>query len=266
MSESGDPRGRLGQAEVEHFHREGYLVLERCLDAAALEPLRAAADRAMTQERERLLRGDPRFVPVSLLDDRYVVTGFCTHDASVQALALGELAADVCGALLGPDAYLFSDTFVLKAPQNRHGWIWHQDSSYLDHMGCGHYPPNLSVWVALDDMTRENGALRVLPFSTLDVRRVVRHDLEKDWTSDEVVDFGRHEGLLLEVPAGSVVAFDGALPHASDPNRTTQVRRAYLIQYSREPVQKEGKLVQRAIPLLQQGRRLPPPPLVRPPA
>jgi ectoine hydroxylase-related dioxygenase (phytanoyl-CoA dioxygenase family) len=107
--------------------------------------------------------------------------------------------------------------------------------------------------VALDDATEESGALIVLPFSVLDVRKVVPHDLTKPWTSDEVVDFGRTDGVLLPVKAGSIIVTSGALPHASNPNRTDRPRRAYLIQYSEQPVLKDGKTVQMAVPLLQHG-------------
>lgn len=237
------------------YAEEGYFVVERALDAALLERLRHEADVAMEEERGRLLRGEELYVPVSELDDRYVISGFVRRSEAVRELVFGPLAAAICRAALGPDAFLYSETFVCMAPHNQRGWIWHQDSSYLDYVGCGHYPPNLGVWVALDDATEERGALRVLPFSMLDVREVVPHDLTKPWTSDEVVDFGRTDGVLLPVPAGSIVVTSGALPHASNPNRTDQPRRAYLIQYSRQPVVKEGKPVQMAVPFVRGGVR-----------
>jgi ectoine hydroxylase-related dioxygenase (phytanoyl-CoA dioxygenase family) len=207
----------------------------------------------MREERDRLVRGEERYVPVSEVDDRYVITGFVRRSEYARRLVFGELAAAICRAALGDEAYLYSETFVCMAPRNVHGWIWHQDSSYLDYVGCGHYPPNLGVWVALDDATEESGALIVLPFSVLDVRKVIPHDLTKPWDSDEVVDFGRSDGVLLPVKAGSIIVTSGALPHASNPNRTDGPRRAYLIQYSEQPVLKDGKTVQMAVPLLRHG-------------
>ena len=247
------------------FDEEGYFVVERAIAPPLLDGLRADADRAVVEERARLERGEPLHVPVSRLDDRYVISGFVRRSDVVRQLVFGELMAAVCRAALGEDAYLYSETFVCKAPNNEHGWIWHQDSSYLDYVGCGHYPPNLGVWVALDDVDAENGALRVLPFSVLNVRRVVPHDLTKPWTSPEVVDFGAHDGsVLLPVPAGSIIVTSGALPHASDPNRTPRPRRAYLLQYSRQPVLKDGRPVQLAVPFLRDGvRRVPRPEEIR---
>lgn len=245
---------KIGESAAERFRHDGYFVVERCVEPAALAALREAADRAVAEEEARLRSDEARFVPVSSLDDRYVVSGFVKRDPRVREFLLGSLMAEVCRASLGPNAYLFSDTFVCKAPNNEHGWIWHQDSSYLDYVGCGHYLPNLSVWIALDDMTIDNGSLRVIPFSVLDVRKVVAHDLSLAWTSDDVVKFDNHENnRLLVIPAGSLVALDGALPHASDRNRSPAPRRAYLVQYSRTPVEKDGKPIQLAIPLLIDG-------------
>lgn len=258
----------MSEARVEHnplwaerFATEGYFVVERAFGGALLDGLRADADRAVAEERGRLERGEELHVPVSALDDRYVISGFVRRSAFVRELVFSELMASVCRSALGEDAFLYSETFVCKAANNASGWIWHQDSSYLDYVGCGHYPPNLGVWVALDDVDERNGALRVLPFSVLDVREVVRHDLTKPWTSPDVVDFGQHDGgVLLPVPAGSLIVTSGALPHASDPNRTDRPRRAYLIQYSGQPVLKDGAPVQLAVPFLSDGvRRVPTP-------
>jgi ectoine hydroxylase-related dioxygenase (phytanoyl-CoA dioxygenase family) len=243
---------------AQSFADEGYFIVERALEQTLLEGLRSDADLAIAEERGRLARGEERYVPVSQLDDRYVITGFVRRSNFVRQLVFSELAASICRAALGDEVFLYSETFVCMAPHNEHGWIWHQDSSYLDFVGCGHYPPNLGVWVALDDATAESGALSVLPFSVLDVRKVIPHDLTKPWTSDDVVDFGRRDGILLPVPAGSIVVTSGALPHASGTNRTDRPRRAYLIQYSRQPVLKDGKPVQMAVPFLRGGvRRVP---------
>lgn len=253
-----DPSPELAEEWARSYARDGYFVVERALDDRLLEGLRGDADAAIAEERESLQRGEDRYVPVSQLDDRYVISGFVRRSPFVREFVFSELAATICRAAIGDEAYLYSETFVCMAPHNQHGWIWHQDSSYLDFVGCGHYPPNLGVWVALDDATEERGAMRVLPFSVFDARKVIPHDLTKEWTSDEVVDFGNPEGVLLPVPAGSIIVTSGALPHASNTNRTDQPRRAYLIQYSQQPVLKEGKPVQMAVPFLRGGlRRVP---------
>jgi ectoine hydroxylase-related dioxygenase (phytanoyl-CoA dioxygenase family) len=240
-------------AQAESYREHGYLVLDRVIDAPTLELLRAEADIAIEEEAAALRRADPRFVPVSSLDDRYVVSGRATKEPALRRLLLGNLMADLCRATIGPDAFLFSETFVCKMPHNRTGWIWHQDSSYLASVGLGHYPPNLSVWIAIDRATPDNGMLRILPWSTTGIRHVVPHDLDKPWDSDEVVSFGAHPETPLPVDAGSIVALSGLIPHASAPNATDETRRAYLVQYSSQRIEKDGRPHQLAIPLLVGG-------------
>lgn len=239
---------------AESFREHGYFVLDRVVDDATLEVLRREADRGIEEEAAALRRDDPRFVPVSSLDDRYVISGRAAKAPAIRALLLGELMADICRSTIGPDAFLFSETFVCKMPHNRTGWIWHQDSSYLASIGLGHYPPNLSVWVAIDRMTTDNGTLRLMPWSVTGLRAVVHHDLaNKRWDSDDVVNFGQHPETVLPVDAGSVVVMSGVIPHASAPNGTDHVRRAYLVQYSSCPIEKDGRPHQLAIPLLRDG-------------
>jgi ectoine hydroxylase-related dioxygenase (phytanoyl-CoA dioxygenase family) len=240
-------------AHSDAYREHGYVVIPRALDEASVFALQREADLAIAEEAAALRRAEKRFVPVSTLDDRYVVSGRGVKTPALRALLLGELMAELCRATLGPDAYLFSETFVCKMPNNRTGWIWHQDSSYLAGVGLGHYPPNLSVWIAIDRMTSENGTLRVMPWSATGIRQVVPHDLDKPWDSDEVVNFGKQPEVVVPVEAGSIVAFSGLIPHASDPNRTAALRRAYLIQYSAQPISKDGRAYQLAEPLVVGG-------------
>jgi ectoine hydroxylase-related dioxygenase (phytanoyl-CoA dioxygenase family) len=109
------------------------------------------------------------------------------------------------------------------------------------------------VWTALDDMTEQNGTLRVLPFSKGGARTIVKHH-PAPTGSDIVADFGPDRGDLLEMPAGSVVVMSGLLAHASGPNVTGATRRAHLIQYSKQPVLIDGsKPAQMAVPVLVGG-------------
>jgi ectoine hydroxylase-related dioxygenase (phytanoyl-CoA dioxygenase family) len=240
-------------AHAESYRQHGYFVLDGVLDAPTLALLRGEADRAIEEEAAALRRADPRFVPVSSLDDRYVVSGSATKVPALRGLLLGELMAEICRAALGPDAFLFSETFVCKMPKSRTGWIWHQDSSYLASVGLGHYPPNVSVWIAIDRATPQNGMLRLLPWSVTGIHHVVPHDLSKPWDSDEVVSFGAHPETPVPVEAGSIVVSSGLIPHASAPNATDETRRAYLVQYSSQRIEKDGRPYQLAIPLLAGG-------------
>src|SRR5262249_11369354 len=129
---------------------------------------------------------------------------------------------------------------------------WHQDHGYVDAYGYGNYPPNLSLWTALDDVTPENGALEVLPFTQRRFDAVPPH--RQDEHGNFVADFGFTSGAMLPVPAGSVILMSGLLPPRSGLNASSSVRRAYLCQFSPRPVVDDrGKPIQMAVPLLRDG-------------
>jgi ectoine hydroxylase-related dioxygenase (phytanoyl-CoA dioxygenase family) len=238
------------------FDEDGYFVVPGAVGGDDLALLRREADAAIAAEDERIRRGEASRVPVTIAGDRYVISGRARESAALSSFLRSPCLSAIGHTVFGEGAHLFSETFVVKMANNQHGWPWHQDFGYLDAMGCGHYPPNLSVWIAIDEMTRDNGTLRVLPFPQAGTRQVVRHKLGGSWDASDVlpIDLRHERGRLLPLPAGSAVALSGALFHASDPNRSSAVRRAYLVQISPQPVLIDGRPVELAIPLAPSAR------------
>jgi ectoine hydroxylase-related dioxygenase (phytanoyl-CoA dioxygenase family) len=238
--------------DVGRFEHEGYLVLDRAVSADTLGMLRREADEAIAWEERRIAAADSGVETISRLGERYFVPGRSREQEVMRDFLFGEVMLEIARRLLGPDAYLFTELFVCKMRDERTEFGWHQDFGYLASYGFGHYQPNLSVWTALDDMSEENGALTVLPFSEWGSRRLVEHRLDPE-TRDQVADFGDHAGRLLVIPAGSIVVLSGLVPHKSGRNGSGRPRRAHLVQYSREPVLAGGRPIQFAVPALVAG-------------
>ncbi|HZS14074.1 MAG TPA: phytanoyl-CoA dioxygenase family protein [Candidatus Dormibacteraeota bacterium] len=101
----------------------------------------------------------------------------------------------------------------------------HCDWSYFDHNG---YPrESLSVAVAIDDATTDNGCMRVLPGSHT-----------REWPIQAAYNPLLVEGVvdgadLLHVPqpAGSALIFHCGLVHGSGDNRTALPRRLLIFSY-----------------------------------
>jgi ectoine hydroxylase-related dioxygenase (phytanoyl-CoA dioxygenase family) len=104
-------------------------------------------------------------------------------------------------------------------------------------------------------MSEENGTVHVLPFSRSGIRSWVQHIVE-DGSNDKVGYFGDDPGLTAVVPAGSIVAFTSINFHCSGANTTNDLRRAYLGQYSAEPLlnQERTALWGNAEPFVREGR------------
>ena len=111
----------------------------------------------------------------------------------------------------------------------------HQDGGYL---GFPH-SPYVTVWTAVDDMTIENGTVSLLPYSVAGTRDLIQHKVHSE-SGDKIGYFGNETGIAAVVPAGSIVVFSSLVFHSSGPNTTDTMRRAYVTQYSEQPIVEPG--------------------------
>ncbi len=138
-----------------------------------------------------------------------------THKTDSKTAANASDAADAADAAESDDTSAFA---------------WHNDAREQLLMCLN--PPDttryVSLWCALDDMSVENGTLRILPGA-------VRFDTEPDPSTRDA------EAVVMTVPAGSVIAFASTLWHASGHNRSDCYRRAYYAQFSQFPLTESSK-------------------------
>ncbi|GAA0426218.1 hypothetical protein Acor_54850 [Acrocarpospora corrugata] len=105
----------------------------------------------------------------------------------------------------------------------------HTDAAYYHQRGFG--DPIITVAVCLDDCTAESGAVRVWPGTH---RRDVPHlqtQLQGPVVPDEAAP--DDSAMILEAPAGSVLAWDARLVHSSRANRSGHLRRLLILGYAR---------------------------------
>lgn len=142
---------RLTPDQVAFYHREGYL-----LPQVPVLPEREFA--ALSALFERLLAdwtaqgGRPEAMDVPHFYYPELLT-YVLHDSVL----------DLVEPILGPDIALFSTHFVCKPPFDGKRVPWHEDSAYwrkvLDPMDV------VTVWLAIDDSTLENGCMSIIPRS-----------------------------------------------------------------------------------------------------
>ena len=140
---------------------------------------------------------------------------------------MGQIARECLGA----EPLLFNEQFVVKGAGKGASFAWHQDSAYV---GFDH-PPYVTVWIALDDTTEANGCVYLLP-RDMDAEPGIDPHEWQDETNELNGYFGDDPGTSMECEAGAVVAFSSITLHRSGPNTTDRPRRAYLAQYSAEPI------------------------------
>lgn len=233
------------------FERDGYFILSESLDAATLSAMREEADLAVDYQQARMDSGE-RVDTINIQGQHYFIPRRSNERAVIKDFVLRPLMVEVCRRFLGDSAFVFTELFICKEPHCKAPFGWHQDTGYVHAFGFNQYAPNITVWTALDDMTRDNGALWVKAFSSGGSREVIPHHPD-EW-GNQVAEFESGTEQLLEVPRGSLIVMTGTLPHKSDPNRTDSRRRAHLTQYGSEAILVDGQPIQLALPVLRDGQ------------
>ena len=138
---------------------------------------------------------------------------------------------DMIAAQIGPNIVLWSTHMLCKLPHSGIEVPWHQDAPYWNVGG----PLPCGLWIALDAMDADNGAMSVLPGwhqkGTLPIdpsgrplfdQMIDPHALPADV---EKVKF------QYRMPAGGMAIHDTMIPHSSLPNRSDRWRRVLVLRY-----------------------------------
>ncbi len=145
--------------------------------------------------------------------------------------------AEVARATVGDEAYLFHEQWVVKGAEQGMKFAWHQDSGYVKwYDPKTNHKPYVTCWCTLDDVSEENGTVYLLPHSRGGTRGTIIDHFKEEGTNDLIGYTGSDPGDAIIVPAGSIVAFDSMVFHRCGPNKTENMRRIYLPQYSAAPI------------------------------
>jgi ectoine hydroxylase-related dioxygenase (phytanoyl-CoA dioxygenase family) len=236
------------------FSRDGYAIFEKALSGPLLDLLRDQCAAFVAREDARMDTAGVDSLGLSHRGRRYFANECQREQPALRTMLFSPLMADVCRATLGDNAYFFFDQYVVKGPEQGMAFSWHQDSGYVvGNGGPANHLPYLTCWCTLDDATVENGTVRVIPGSH---REGILPHARDAGTRDLGVAVAQ-EGVAVEVPAGSIVAFSSLLLHATGANLSDASRRVYLAQYSPAPIlNADGHLRRNAIALLREGHQV----------
>lgn len=210
---------QVTDAMVRQFRDEGYAILERAVGAADLELLRGAAQYSIDVAEQAMDAAGVDRLGLNARGKRYFSHMVYQQRPELRRFIFGPVMEGICRRLLGDDAYLFWEQYVIKASDPDTRFAWHQDSGYVheDH------EPYLTCWIALDDVNEENGSVYLLPYSRSGIRSYIKH--VRIETGDQVCYFGSDPGMPVCVPAGSIVCFSSTVIHRSGANLTDRLRR-----------------------------------------
>jgi hypothetical protein len=156
-----------------------------------------------------------------------VFVGLAANSPVFRDLAGDARLLDALEPILGPNIEFLSDKVVLKSAATDYGSPWHQDWPYWKGIH------KVSIWIALDPATPENGCLKLLPGSH---RTHAVHDGDAGGTklfvhrlAPGAVDESR--AAVVPCAPGDAVFFHDLTLHASYPNTSGADRWAMISTY-----------------------------------
>jgi phytanoyl-CoA hydroxylase len=197
------------------YERDGFVIFRNVLDAGLLA--QASQHVAWLQQRHPELRGEDLGHELVARDSFWV------------RLISDDRLLDIAGQFVGPDIALFASHYICKPPYSGRPVLWHQDGAYwpLEPMEV------VTLWLAIDDSTPENGGLRVIPGSHREDLHALRQreDLDSVLGSESANDVDESLAVDLTLSAGDVEVHHPHIIHGSDANTSPQRRCGLTIRY-----------------------------------
>ena len=153
-----------------------------------------------------------------------------TSDAFWVRLISDDRLLDVVEAFIGPNIGLFASHYIAKPPFSGEPVLWHQDGSFwpLQPMDV------ITLWLSLDDVSAENGCMRVVPgtqhmdlqktMERLDIKNVLSASMD-----ETMVDESKAVDVVLG--PGDVSIHHPNVIHGSNANTSSLWRRGLTIRY-----------------------------------
>jgi ectoine hydroxylase-related dioxygenase (phytanoyl-CoA dioxygenase family) len=224
--------------QIAKFNEDGFLIVDRIVDAATVEELRAAYDRMFRGEFETGVWPDEVNWQEGESDPsltRQICNGWRGNLAVARVVLRADFGRAI--ALMGgwPGTRIMTDNVLWKPPTTR-PLGYHQDSAYL-----AWYTPSdlLSLWIALDDTSAEGGTLEFVRGSHRwnhrppegefhgphEYQKYMRLAAEREGVEPEIVP--------VVVPKGGGSFHHGWTWHGSGYNRSERPRRSLVLHAMR---------------------------------
>ncbi len=204
----------LSAEQVAHYQRDGYVIVP---DLISAEEAIAWKETLIARLIDEGKINEPSGVRVWMSDRMDPLTAEHIQNPKIVAMLQ---------QLLGSDVEFLSIKAVFKNGQTTFNSPWHQDWWYWRGNN------KLSIWIALDDATPENGCLRLVAGS------------QKQIFTEEHVEDGKGFGsrlaeeemagmeiVMAPVPRGGAVFFHDLTLHGSCPNINGQDRWSVIPTY-----------------------------------
>lgn len=227
----------LTESEFEQYQNDGYLLVENALSETEVEAVKNRLKEYTHGQRNpelfnsqlepRVERGELEIKEQGDAVRKFEGLGMVEEDDVFYDVATNETIVAVAEQLLGPNLKLLRSAAMFKPPEIGSKKGFHQDAAYYPIQPMDH----VTVWIALDPATPENGCMTVVPGAHKD--GLLEHETV-EYDTDIVIHESKYDDEdLVEIPMqpGSALFTHCLMPHYTAPNRTDQWRRALIMAY-----------------------------------
>jgi hypothetical protein len=217
-------RQLLSDAEVDAYRKFGYVTPRYRLPTEALARLRRSI--------EALIDSNASVRPEQLVGAhirKSEDTGVKGNEELLDFTQNPDIL-DIVEQIIGPDIIMWGSQVFSKPAGDGMAIPWHQDGQYWPMRPLA----TVTVWVAVDPATTENGCLRVIP-GTHDSGLMPHESTEEEGLA---LNQGLAKGVLdeskavdVELEAGQISLHHAMLVHGSNANHSAKRRCGYAVRY-----------------------------------
>ena len=207
----------FSEAQVQSYWDNGYLLPEQDL----FTPEKFT--RLQTIFEELLAERGPNGLDVIHFDN-----------PQLMEFLMDEHVLDVVETIIGPDFGLFSSHFISKEPGIGRATPWHEDSGYWNGR-FENFTGIVTIWLAIDPSSRENGCMRVIPGShkmggNSDYSPV--DNPEENIFGTEIKNgFDEEDAVYFTLKPNHFSMHDSRIIHGAEANTSATRRCGYTMRY-----------------------------------
>ena len=219
--------GPLSDVQVDRYARDGFTICRKLFSTREIDRLAETAGNDLDMANHAYLKADGEGGRVRMAlwnhpgDDLY---GMFSRSRRI---------VDAAEQVLDDQVYHYHSKLILKDANVGGAWTWHQDYGYW-YLNGVLYPNMISVSIAIDAATKENGCMQVLRGSHLIGRIDHQRSGDQAGADMERVNAARDRLDLVycEMEPGDALFFHCNLLHRSDMNRSDRSRWSLICCYN----------------------------------
>jgi ectoine hydroxylase-related dioxygenase (phytanoyl-CoA dioxygenase family) len=207
-------QSRLSQEEVEHYQKEGYLIYRQpVLSDDAFNRLKQIFEENLASN------GEDGLDMIHVRDHRLL------------EFLLSDDVLDLVEPLVGPNIGLWASHFISKPPKTGKATPWHEDSAYWNGR-VSTMAGICTLWLALDDVFPENGAMAVIPGTHANgFSDYMEVDSAENIFPSQITEVDESKAVTLTLAPNQCSLHEARIIHGAKANTSDHRRTGYTMRY-----------------------------------